>query len=334
MKTVRKLIVYLVLLLSIGFVAHVEVSEASSANFSVRAIPPETQQNKEASYFDLILEKDQTEALVIEVTNASSEEIVVEVSLNTASTNTNGVIDYGLRKSKLDESIQYSFEELASLKEPTLTLAPQEKKNISIEVTMPDRNFNGILLGGINISEKETENVEEGTIENRFSYSVGVVLSNENREVKPFLDYKGTTTEQRNRRNFIVASIANQAAMIMNHLVVEANIYKGNQMDPIYSQTTNDMRMAPNSILEYGIRTNEKKIAPGKYRIELTATSGEDSWSWEDTFEITRTEADKLNETAVDLNEDYLLWYVAGGLGLVILILIALLTINYRKNKK
>ncbi|WP_301389944.1 WxL protein peptidoglycan domain-containing protein, partial [Enterococcus entomosocium] len=90
----RRLLIGLICMTAIAWVFFFgdAIVEASAPDFSVQAVLPESQSNENVSYFDLTLAPNQEEILPIQVTNNSNEEIILELSANTATTNSNGDI--------------------------------------------------------------------------------------------------------------------------------------------------------------------------------------------------------------------------------------------------
>lgn len=308
-----------------------EIVEASAPDFSVQAVLPESQSNENVSYFDLTLAPNQEEILPIQVTNNSNEEITLELSANTATTNSNGVIDYGFSNEEPDNTLPINFSEIADLDDTTITLNGNERRTIDVKISMPDKSFDGILLGGLTISEKSQE--IESQITNRFSYSLAVVINQTNKEVSPIVDLTKVNVEQRNRRSFVIGSIQNQAAMILNDVQVEAQVFEEGKDVPIYEEVRDDMRMAPNSTLPFGISTGNRPLKAGKYRLDMTVTSGEEKWQFEEEFIIEENEARELNKNAVNLETDLTSIYLAIASGVVLSLLLIIVWLVYSKRK-
>lgn len=322
-------IVILLIMLGLGVPVN-----ASAPDFTVQAILPESQVNDDVSYFDLNLEPNQKETLELEVKNNSDQPVELELSANSAVTNINGVIDYSKSSKNTDDSMKVPFSTIATLDTTEVSLESNESKIISLIVEMPSDSIKGIILGGITVSEKEKNEENSSQVTNLFSYSIAVMISQESAELDSVIKLKGVSVEQRNKRNVIVASLQNPVAKIMNDVKVEAKIFKGTQNDPLYYTMRSDMRMAPNSTLDFGVTTNDKKLKAGVYRLEGVVTSGEESWSFEESFEITKEKANNLNETAVNLATDNTLIYVWAAFGIVVLIVVVMGMLAMKRLKK
>lgn len=159
-------------------------SHASELKFSVEPILPDNPITNKHTYFDLLVKPEQRQILVIHMRNDTEKEVVVEPKINAATTNINGVVEYGNSNTKLDETAPYNLSELVTPEETEVTIAPKSSYDLKITVQMPKEDFKGVLAGGITLQEKEhTEdksvNKKENqglAIENKYAYVVAIVL--------------------------------------------------------------------------------------------------------------------------------------------------------------
>ena len=146
--------------------------EASEMTFSVKAILPDNQRTKETSYFDLRVAPNQTQKLQIELTNQTANDITVLASANAAITNDNGLADYSHAETKKDPSAPFTFNEIAQLPKE-IHLPKHSTKTVECQLTLPEKPFNGYVLGGLYFEQKSDEqpaHSENGVaINNRFS---------------------------------------------------------------------------------------------------------------------------------------------------------------------
>lgn len=333
MYNMKKSINIVVILAFIGvlFLGNTQLVSANGANFSVKGILPDNQKKEGVSYFDFELAPKEEKTIEVEVSNNSDIQQNYVIGVNTATTNMNGVIDYG-ESDIYDDTLSISMDEIATF-EPNLTLDSGETKKVPIRLLMPDKKFEGILLGGISIAEVLQEQ-QETQIANQFSYSIALVLSQGDSVPTIDLAMPKVVVEQINRRNVISANIQNKSATIVNNLSVEARIYRDKKEKPLYYQEGEQMRMAPNSNFNFGVSTNNQPLKAGKYTMVVKATDGDQEWEWEKEFEIKDDEAQKLNKTAVELENDNLVLYLAIAAALVALVLIIVIVILIKKNRK
>ncbi|MEG2504464.1 MAG: DUF916 domain-containing protein, partial [Carnobacterium sp.] len=177
--------VYFIICLITSFISNysllkVEAADNDSVPVSARVVLPENQFNKEASYFYLKMTPNQEQDLEVVLSNTSDSVQKVEVSLAAGITNDNGIIDYPDGQKKFDASLKYPFSKLAST-EKNVTIDPKSDKSVMIKVKMPAEEFDGLIIGGINIrlnQADDTKKESEGgmQIKNIIRYNFGVVL--------------------------------------------------------------------------------------------------------------------------------------------------------------
>ncbi|MEG0781568.1 DUF916 and DUF3324 domain-containing protein [Carnobacterium sp.] len=278
---------------------------ANEMNFSVQAILPENQRDKKQSYFDLKMEPKQEQVIQIELKNDTEEDIIVETTANTAVTNDNGLADYTKSAGKKDSSLKISFAEIANV--PKETLVPKQSSTLlDVQLKMPDEVYDGVLLGGLYFKEKEVESEktekEEGAvaIENRFAYSVGVLLTETDVVVQPKLALNEVKADQKTGHNIISLNLQNQHAALVKKLKVDAKIYEQGNKTILYEKKQDDLRMAPNSNFNYAIDVVDTELKPGTYEAEVVANDGYRDWKMKKTFVIESAEAEKLNKSSID----------------------------------
>ncbi|OJG98588.1 cell surface protein [Enterococcus termitis] len=314
---------------------------AEEMSFSVEAQLPDNQLDKNKTYFDLRVTPGEKEELKVALQNNKDEEVTVQIQANTATTNDNGVIDYGEVKPELDKSLKTPFARIAKV-DPEVVLAPKEKKVVTVLVNVPNSSFEGIILGGLYFTQKETDGETKADagmqIENKFAYVVGVRLSEKDDAIESDLNLLDVAAGQRNYRNVVVATLQNPMARILGQMTVNAQVYAENDLKTaIYTTKQENLNMAPNSNFGFGIKMANKAFKPGKYVMKMTVEADGKTWPFEKAFEITADEAKKFNDEAVDLVEepnDYLIYIIIGGAILVVIIIGLISWMVYQKRKR
>ncbi|EAC9041728.1 DUF916 and DUF3324 domain-containing protein [Listeria monocytogenes] len=316
---------------------HAEAAESNS--FSVKAILPDNQVSK-ATYFDLQMEPKQKQKLNVEITNQSKEKMTINCVANTAITNEMGYVDYSIPKTKPDETLKYPFADITELSDSEITLEPNETKTWSVTIQMPEENYDGIILGGLHFQEKKAEEKEKESsendvqIKNEYAYVIGVKLTEKATVVKPELELNKIKPATRNYRNVVEMNLQNTKATLVGGLAVDAKIYKKGSEKVLHESKRTDLSMAPNSNFNYSVDWENQELKPGKYKLHLVAKNKDDKWEWTREFTISSDEAKKANEKALGLEKDYTWMYIAGGLLLFILLIIATYSIGKRAAKK
>jgi hypothetical protein len=301
MILIKKIIINLITLVSfILVIGGVTAHASSGASFSVQPKIPDIQKNN-LGYFDLELASKQDQVIQVEVFNDSEEQLEIVVEINTATTSDIGNITYH-PTSNLDNSIVHNIEDLITSEDKTLILPPKESKIVSFNITMPEEEFEGILLGGLRFTLAD-EDKEVVGIENRFAYTVGVVLSNSSKELPVNLNLLDITAGQLNYRNHILVNLQNNISRIIDQMDIQAEVYPRGEKNILYKSESSGLRMAPNSNFNYGISTNETAFRPGEYTLKLVATADGEEFEWTQDFEISGDQADNYNKEAILIEE-------------------------------
>lgn len=290
-------------------------AEDEELNFYVQPEFPESQLEGNTSYFDLRLDPGQTETLVLQLSNIDSDAVTIQITAHTAYTNVHGVVEYGKDAEQPDNTLPYSIDELIATPE-NITLEANESRTIELSLTMPDEAFEGMLAGGLRISEvKEDSNTEETAgegvaITNEFSYVIGVLVSNNRSSIEAELDLMDVFADQLNYRNVISATLQNSTPTFINRLEVEATVQKEGDTDVLYEANKEQMQMAPNSHFDFPISLDGDRFQSGDYVLTMVARSGEEEWKWTQAFTIEGEKARALNRSDVTVDTSINWWMV------------------------
>lgn len=312
--------------------------QAAELNFSVTPSIPENQVDKTKTFFDLLMEPEQEQKVEVKLRNDTDKPVIIETKINSATTNLNGVVEYGATKTKQDSTLAYNLADLINVDEE-VTIPAHDEITLPLKIKMPKENFAGILAGGISFQEKDTDEKQttdgEGiAIQNKYAYIVGIVLRVDPTEIQPDMLLTKVAPAQVNARNVINANLQNPTAMFINQLKVTAEVTRKGSKDVLFSSKKEAMQMAPNSNFDYPIALSGKKMEAGKYTLKLTAESKGEKWEFEKDFEIDADTAKKFNQQDVTIEEDNTWLYLLIGAGLILLAIIIFLIIMYRRKKK
>ncbi|WP_245341781.1 DUF916 and DUF3324 domain-containing protein [Enterococcus rivorum] len=307
--------------------------------FAFEVIQPENQQNKEVGYFDLHLNPGQKQMVQMKLKNTSEEQIVLGVALNSAKTNSNGVIEYGPNNIPNDSSLKYDFSTIVEAPKE-VTLAPKSETMLDLNIKMPEEAFEGYISGGIQLQEKDQDIKKEnkGMIINKFAYLTGMLLSNsDSKNIEPKLEFNKIYPELSNYRNAIFVNFSNVTPIYVNDMTTEVTIMKKNSESVIYETKKTKMRMAPNTTINFPVPMNGEKMMSGDYKAKILVTTlSGGRWEWEKTFTISNDEAEKFNEQDLTLTQDSgVNWLLVGLIIATVLLLALLIFLLIRmKNKK
>lgn len=312
---------------------------ASALGFSYKTIQPENQLNTQVGYFDLRMTPGQQQVVQIELANDGNTDTEVSVSLNGAKTNGNGVIEYGPSAIDNDKSLKYDFADI--VKAPEFIVVPAGgTAMLDLTITMPEAGYDGVISGGIQLKravDEEARKEQTGVI-NEYAFMVGMLLTETDTVVEPELDLNSVYAGLNNYRNSIFVNLSNIEAAYLDDLTIEVQVTEQGSETVLYDTKKANMRVAPNSMLDFPVSMNGEKMVPGNYRAKVTAASGERKWEWDQEFTITDEEADKYNKQDVNLvQEEGINWMlvgmIVGGMVVVILIIFGIVRI-VRKRKE
>lgn len=318
---------------------------AAEINFSVNTVIPDNQIDKAKTYFNLNMSPNQQQDITTTLKNDTKKDITINVAVNSAKTNANGVIDYGKTNTKNDSSLKYDMSEI--VKGPSRVVVPaQSSKEVVFHITMPKNSFDGILLGGLTFQQESSEvnqaTAKSGTtIQNEYAYALAIMLKETDKLVTPNLNLLKVGPAQSNHRNVINANIQNDQSVLLSDVKIDAKIYAKNSAKPVYTAIKNSMQIAPNSHFDYPVSLNGTAMTAGDYtlRMKVTGKANNKTYSWQlnKKFKIDAAKAKDLNKSDVDLkantnNRNWLYPLVSLILLLIIAILV-FIVIKQRKSK-
>ena len=188
-------------------------TQAAELNFSVEPVIPDNQMDKGKTYFNLKMEPEQEQTLEVVLTNDTEEDITVDVGINQAVTNNNGIIDYNQQPDEYDESLQYLIDDIVDY-EDEVVIEAENEVTYPIKINMPGDTIEGMVLAGIHFQEQEDEDNEEDKegLENKFAYTVGLQLEMEEEDIKSDLKLHDINPTQVNYRNVVTVNLQNPEA--------------------------------------------------------------------------------------------------------------------------
>lgn len=338
LKKIMNIAIISLLLLSGSLLFFKNCAAAAELNFAVETVIPENQIDKKKSYFELQMTPGAEQTLEVVLRNDTDKEVIVEPKINSAFTNINGVVEYGESDKELDKTLLYNLKDLITVDE-SVAIPAQSSLTVPLKVNMPAEAYKGILTGGITFKEKKSE--EENTttqednnlaIKNEYAYVVGIVLRESDEAVKPELKLNQVVADQVNARNAIKANLQNITPTFVNQLKVTTEISKKGSKDVLYRTTKEAMQMAPNSNFDFPTMLEGEKLAAGTYVLNMDASSGENTWHFEQEFTIEADEAKALNKSDVTIREDYTWLYILlSALGGMLLMLAFYLIFKRKK---
>ncbi|EMG1507940.1 DUF916 and DUF3324 domain-containing protein [Enterococcus faecalis] len=311
------------------------VATENQADFSVNAEQSVYQVDKSKTYFDLSLPVNESVPLVIHVTNNSEEEIEVVGELSPATTNINGVVEYGKTQNQLTSSVPFDITKVASFEKEKQTIAPKQTVDFVVNVSVPTKDYAGIVAGGItlrDVTEEKTSDETKGMFKNKFAYAIALLVHGDKTPVENAVTLKEVTPTQVNSRNVVSAAIENKTANYVNKVSIEASVTDASGKE-VLSEKKEDMQIAPSSLFQFPIYYEKQAMKAGKYTLTMTVRSEKQEWQLKKSFTITEEKATALNKTDVSEKEESrnVQWLVLGLVGIIFLLLIILIVVLRKK---
>lgn len=304
-------------------------------DFSVKPQITSSQIGDNDSYFNLRTTPDKKEIVPIKITNHAQEEATYIVNVNTATTNMNGIIDYGQQNVQLVGS-KGQFADLVDKKEQLVSIAAGADKVVDIVLTMPNEPFDGILLGGITVVKKQNkENQAKNTIKNEFQYALAVQISENDEVINPKLTGGNIQLTQINKRNAVQMTIKNPQPKLLKQVEGTFTIKrKGQKTTTLVEEKRDTLSIAPNSEFSLFTMLNDT-FKPGEYTYTINLKNAEGHWTFSKDFSIEKKEAKHLNKKSVDQTPSQFSWIlIVVIMGIIILILAAALSRTLWKVQK
>ncbi|OJG86761.1 hypothetical protein RV15_GL002359 [Enterococcus silesiacus] len=317
-----------------------EKDPGGATGFTYKVSFPDNQIEENIGFYKLKMAPNDHQVIKIALSNPGKEKLTVDVSLNGAKTNQNGVIEYGDSSIENDASLKFDFKEIVTGPK-TVELNPGETKDLELTIQMPETTYEGTIAGGIQLMRAnqgaEADQKGGSQIINQYAYVIGLLLQENDQLPSPNLALNSVKANQDNARNAIFVNFSNVEAAYLNDMTVEVQVTEKNKENILYERKQTAMRMAPNTFINFPVSMNGEKMVAGKYKAKILVTSGNEKWAWDKEFTIDQKEADKFNERDVGLVQEkginwQLIALIAGGL-LVGIALIFIVLVMMRKRK-
>lgn len=306
--------------------------QADGFNYSVSPKIPDNQIGDINSYYNLRMQPSQKTDIHLSITNHSDHIQQFNITVNTATTNGNGIVDYSKHSFDKDKSMTYSIQDLITIEQSLITIEAGATQMVSMTLQMPEQEIDGVLLGGVTV-EPIIKQSEKQEIFNTYTHTIAIQVSENDNPVSAKLIGNEVSLDQINYHNVVKMNIQNPTARLLKNLKAELTITRKNQNKPIVSLTKKDLSIAPNSNFYLPIEINDT-FKPGKYTYTIIMQNEEGEWKFNKDFTIEDKEAKKLNKESVDqLNRRSLNWIVVAGIYITILTFLGFMYINNKKKK-
>ena len=313
-------------------------AEELAAGFTVEGVPNERQIDKNLSYFYLKEEPGQTDEIKILLTNNSSEDKTLIVNVVDANTNSNGLVDY-TGNLKNHATLETPLSSIVSEVKREVLVPKNGEIEITLELKMPLESFEGVVVGGVVVSEKleDDQTADSLMFKNTYSYTIAIVLTNEaNTEIKKRVSVELEKVEPilYDGRKIVQVTILNPNSYIFHDASVSGSIFEKSTNKKVIESKKDGISIAPHSVYPFMFDWQKKKLEPGTYIFRGQVTAEKDKWDFEKEFTITEEQSNEINEKTV-FKVTIPTWLeLSGTIALVTAILTTILAIIRKQRKK
>lgn len=325
MGKIQSLLLIVISLLFFGNFSYAEMKDNDEkSSFTVSVKQEDNQIDKNVSYFDLKVIPKQQQDLTLIIGNTGDRTKKIVITPNNAMTNNQGVIEYQ-GPAKHDKFLR--FTDMVS-KQKEVILKPGESKSVTFKLSIPEKSFDGVILGSFVTRVKEVEDyddAEDSLIRNEFQINKGVILRESEKKILPELKLNKIKPNLVNGQPAITANIENLKPVAFGEMTIKANVIDKKTKKVVKQQESKNLEMAPYSNFDYAINYGEQPIEPGDYSLVLDISSGSAKWQLDDSFYISKDEGSKSVTNSKTENPIEQPKWVFGVLILLVIIFITII---------
>lgn len=292
-------------LLSVGYQASAEDSNSSelAGGYTIEGVPNDHQLDKEVSYFYLKEQPNEKDQVKVKLTNDSNEEKILEVKITNANTNANGLVDY-TGNIKDHVTLKTPLTSVAKASEDEVKVPAKSSVETVIDINMPSETMQGIIVGGIVVSEKLEEDKEKKNLSlgNIYTYTLGLVLTNESK-VEPkrneSVELESVGAILFDGKKIVQADILNPNPYIFPDATVKGEVTEKGSTEAIKKEEKENVNIAPYSVYPFQFDWGKEDLKPGEYVFKGSVEADGKTWEFEKEFEITDAAAKEINNESV-----------------------------------
>ncbi|WP_125566038.1 WxL protein host-binding domain-containing protein [Companilactobacillus insicii] len=270
--------------------------------------------------FQIISKNGGERKLKISISNFGIRRLRLKVVPTNATTSSDGKIAYTENIKTGDYGLQSAFADMT--KSQIVTLKPNQTKDLTFKVKIPDKKLKGLIMGGFNIYD--TYRAAKGTA------NVPVWITEDNKPVGGILSLHSLSLAAENYQPHVYVNLQNNQPGMMKKVIIHATVKRKSWLDRFNlgpKKMTADLTyptVAPNSKIPIDFNQNQTPITPGKYKVDGVARSGKAVWNFKKTYTITEKQANDINSRCKNLVYDKTITYI-----LIVLVLVSLIVLIF-----
>ena len=290
----NKKVIYIlsVTLAFVSFLFHdIDIAKADIDGVTVTPLIEDDSSNV-TDRFQIVGKSSSKRTLRISLGNFSIKKLHLKIQPTNATTSMDGKIIYNGKVKAGQYGLKYAFADMT--KAQTVTLKPNQTKDLTFKVTLPDGKINGLIQGGFYIYD--TSGVANG------SANIPVDITGDNKAVGGILSLHNLELDVLNRKPHIIINLQNKEPGQMKDVIVHMTVKRKSWLDRfnLGPKTMNaDLtypKVAPNSKIPVDFDQNTTPIKAGKYVVKGAARSGKATWTFHKTYTITQDQANNINK--------------------------------------
>lgn len=291
------------LLINIQVVHAADSKSELMGGYTIEGVPNKNQIDKNVNYFYLDEQPGAEDKIKVKLINDSSEQKVLNVKVTNANTNINGLIDY-TGTIKDSKALKVPLTSIVTPKSQEVKVAPKSEAEATLNIKMPKEKQQGIILGGIVVSEKQDkdQNKENMAVGNTYSYTLGVLLTNE-----PSASIKQNKSVQlesvkailSDGKKVVQADILNPNPYLFGEATVSGKIMNKDETKVIQETKKEHVKIAPQSVYPFQFDWKKEELRAGTYVFIGKVKTNDHEWNFKKEFTITDDVAKKINKESV-----------------------------------
>lgn len=345
MKLQRKWVSVLALVcftvLGIGLGTPINAQAAGNSAPASFTVAPELPADnaKRVDYFDFKVTPGQKRDLVLSVTNNAKKTTTFDITPRIASTNTNGILDYGTNNTNAKLPAQLK-QIMTPARTKSVKVLGKHTVKVPFKFTAPAKRFTGVMLGGFTIAEhganQQSKSKSKATgVVAHVQYVIGLEFYNKisHTVTAPIVKFYQAHYGLAQARPTLSLGMANRTRGLVGQGKLTAKL-TDSQQKVVKHFTREQMTFAPQSNFKLNLDLENKQLAAGTYTLSGTLTAkGGYSWHFQKQLTVTNAQVANVKKNAANFGpqktwKDYLMYAI------VILAVLVLLYELYKWLKK
>lgn len=310
----------------------VSKSFASTPDYYISPVFSEHQSKNVTTFFDLRWSPGESDKIGITITNTTDEDKTFQIKVNKARTNGNGVIDYSDGSKEESDASQPLITSMVTFPK-SVEVAAHQSQVIYSTISFPQKDFNGIKMGGIEVEEQHSSQEKQNVV----SYVLPLIIrGNIDQRPQAKITFGKFDLKQSTFHDFALSlPISNMNATLLKDAQVNVTL-KRSDGGVVWNKSSKFL-ITPETTFVYN-QPIDKDLKAGAYKVELVIKHGKESWESTQELTVSKNTASKMKQTTKEGNnfsvskKKTVLLVIATVI--CTLFIIGLVVLLYRKLKK